>query len=68
MAKSYQLKEIIGCETGNADMKSFGSQGGDEVEAKTSKFSSGAKFLDELKLWKIAMQIETFAPDRSNQK
>jgi hypothetical protein len=67
MAKSYQLREIINSETDNPSMKSSGNKGRD-IEAKTSKFTAGTKFLDELRLWKIATRIETFGLDHSNQK
>jgi hypothetical protein len=67
MAKSYQFREIINSETGGACVKSSGNKGRD-IEARTSKFTAGTKFLDELRLWKIATQIETFGLDHSNQK
>jgi hypothetical protein len=68
MAKSYQLKEMTDCEIGDADEKSFGNPKKNGFEVKTPKFSSESKFLDELRLWRIAMQIEMFGPNRSNQK
>jgi hypothetical protein len=67
MAKSYQFREIINSETGNPGMKTSGNKG-QEIEAKASKFTAGTKFLDELRLWKMATQIETFGLDHSNQK
>jgi hypothetical protein len=67
MAKIFHLKEIIDYEEAHPDLRSF-DNGKKEVEARTSWFSSGNKFLDELKLWKTALQIEAFAHGRSHQK
>jgi hypothetical protein len=62
MPKAYRLKEIIGCKRKNAAGKSMARPGRNEVKAKTaSKCSSATQFLDELMLWKTALQIETFA-------
>jgi len=68
MAKSFHLKEIIDYEEAHPDIRPLGSWGKKEAEAKASGFSPGNKFLDELKLWKTALQIETFVPEHFSQK
>jgi len=66
MAKSHHPNEIIEFETDNSGPKPAGNRRRDKVE--TRKLSPGHAFLDELALWKRALQIETFVTNHSNQK
>jgi hypothetical protein len=71
MAKSYQFREIINSETGGETANTVAKSSeirSQDIRAKASKFTAGTKFLDELRLWKLATQIETFGLDHSNQK
>jgi hypothetical protein len=68
MAKLYQLKEIIDYETRNPNIKPVISQRRNVTEAMASEFSSARRFLDELTLWKTALQIGMSPPAHSNQK
>jgi hypothetical protein len=66
MAKSYHLKEIIDGEIEKSAGKPIVSSAKDEMKAQPFKHSSADQFIDELKLWKAALKIETFAPGHSN--
>jgi hypothetical protein len=62
MAKVCHSKEIIGCKLENAVGKTMARPGRNEIKTKPAfKCSSATQFLDELMLWKAALQIETFA-------
>jgi hypothetical protein len=60
MAKLNHLKEIIDCETDNAQGKLVENQKKHEFHTRAAKrHSLGHKFLDEIKLWKTALQVVT---------
>jgi hypothetical protein len=67
MAKLHQLKEIINYEMRNPSAKVV-RQRRNVVEARTSEFSSVRQLLDELKVWKTALQIGMSVPVHPNQK
>jgi hypothetical protein len=58
MAKSYHLKEITDYETDNAGAKPYGNRKGNDFQTKAARLASPSEFLDELTLWKTALQIE----------
>jgi hypothetical protein len=57
MAKAYHLKEIIELETGNSYLKSLGNYIRNKVAAKTSKISFHGEALNEMAIWKAALQL-----------
>ena len=60
MAKLNHLKEIIDCETDNARGKPVGNKKWDGFHTRAAKrHSLGHKFLDEITLWKTALQVAT---------
>jgi hypothetical protein len=58
MAKSYHLKKIIDSEIGHTGARLLGNHRRNEDEARPSQHLSVDKFIDELTLWKAALQIE----------
>jgi hypothetical protein len=60
MAKLNHLKEIIDCEKDNARGKPVENQIRDGFHTRAAKRNSlGHKFLDEITLWKTALQVAT---------
>jgi hypothetical protein len=60
MAKLNHLKEIIDCEIDNPWIKPAGNQKRDEFHMQAAKRRSlGHKLLDEITLWKTALQAAT---------
>jgi uncharacterized ferredoxin-like protein len=69
MAKSYHSKEVTENEMVEAAGKSIASWKRTSLKAKTIGFLFGTKIIrNELTLWKIALQIESFASHQSNQE
>jgi hypothetical protein len=66
MAGLHHLKEFVDFETVKSTSKPPVNRRKNEVE--TRKLSLGQIFLNELTLWRTALQIETCGADRSNQK
>jgi hypothetical protein len=66
MARLHHLNEFADFETVKSDPKSPANRRNNEVE--TRKVLLGQKFLNELTLWRTALQIETCGEDRSSQK
>jgi hypothetical protein len=62
MAKSYHLKEIIEFEISETAGNSKARPAKNETPARPLTCLPAAQFLDELKLWKRALQIEKSAP------
>jgi hypothetical protein len=58
MAKAYHLKEIIKLETGNSYLKSIGCYIRNKVAAKTSRISFHGNALNEMAIWKAALQLD----------
>lgn len=65
MAKSCHLKEIADYEIGWA--KPSGTREGREIKNKGWPFSSGRRFVDEMTIWKTALQLETMMPNQGGQ-
>jgi hypothetical protein len=66
MARLRHLNEFTDFEAVKSASKPSANRRRNEVE--TRKLSLGQKFLNELTLWRTALQIETCGADRSSQK
>jgi len=66
MAGLYHLNEFADFETVKSASKLPVNRGKNEVKAR--KLSLSQKFINEMTLWRTALQIETCGGDRSNQK
>jgi len=65
MAKSYHLSKIIDPESGNTGLRTLGNQRREGLEGRASILSHHRKSIDELTLWRTALQVESFVIGRS---